>query len=941
MNNNLQFAYPWVLFLLWLVPPAVAWWIYLLRGRTAALGRFMAPAMQARLAPSAGNARAAWQIGLVAAALSLIIVAAARPRWGMREEIVIQAGRDLVIALDVSRSMLATDVHPSRLQRAKADLLDLIRELRGDRAALLAFRYKSVTLCPLTTDYAFLRQALESVDVDSAPRGETDIGAALRAALDAFDNESSAHKAIVLISDGEDLAGRALETADLAAERRIPVFTIGIGSATGAKVPDPADPRRTATFEGKEMVSKLDEETLAAIARRTGGAYIAIKTAGTADTTLGTIYRDHLRKIAAQELQETKQRRYVERFTLFLLPAILCLLATAFLSRGRLQTGKATATATETKPAGHATPLPPPPIARAAAVLVIALCIPCLSRAQNNNPGVAINPPPVSPRSSASIGDSSSPSTDGPSIAATNAIPIGPEGREGGRRAQFQFALGRYEAAANIYVEAARTATRSLRRDLLYNAAVAYAKAGKDDRAAELFAELAGPGNESDSAAATGLAVSRYRSANSVTGDAPDAVIERAERLREAADAFRAATRGATESADQRRDLEVVSRQWTAAESDAAAARVARDFKDRDASEMAEVLMREQRALAADAANAFTNEAPERIAMCEALAERQQRQADLLLPFRDKLTEAAGKAAGTNDISRQIQQVQQFINATRGGMKGAGESLRDLDPVGADAARSAAGGTARIWELVAPFSSVLTEDMLRQTNAILLTQDLQGVGPVLTGETAASMQEDALRMTGLFTNRFVATVPPEGIPAPPSTNGQPSAEGGLSKENREKILVFAEAAAGEQQDALKDMPTDKSASLRHQREAVRLLKEIEALLPKQTQQSSQQQKQEDSKQEKGKNEQKNSEQQNSQNTTNNQQQAEAQTNQLAAPQPVSTNDQQNAEQPKETNALPVEVKTMLQRALMREREHEADKRRRNSQMPMAPGSRDQ
>jgi Ca-activated chloride channel family protein len=924
MNNAIQFAHPWVLFLLWLVPPAAAWWIYLLRGRTAALGRFMAPEMQSRLAPSSGAARTGWQIGLVATALSLLIVAAARPRWGTREETVIQSGRDLVIALDVSRSMLAPDVHPSRLQRAKADLLDLVGELRGDRAALLAFRYKTVTVCPLTTDYAFLRQAIDSVDVDSAPRGETDIGAALRAALDGFDNESSAHKAIVLISDGEDLAGKAMEAAELAAKRRIPVFTVGIGSTAGAKVPDPSDPRRAAVFEGREMISKLDDETLSAIARRTGGAYIAIKTAGTADTTLGTIYRDHLRKITAQELQETKQRRQVERFELFLLPAVLCLMAAAFLSRGRLRTGKAQP---QVRADGASQ------AARAAAIAAVALGALSHATAEPAKTCPATGAACTSMCDSACSPAEHASETNGPARSV--------EGREGGRRAQTLYALGRYKDAAGLYVEAAQTAPRALRRDLLYNAAVAYSKAGQNDRAAELFAELSGPGSESDAAAAAGLAVSRFKSASSVTGDAPDAVVEKAERLHDAAEAFRAAARSSAEPVDLRRDLEVAFRQWVAAEGDAAAARLARDFKDRDPAELAEVLMREQRAIAADAAAAFTNEAPETIARCEALAQRQMRQADLLLPFRDRLTEAAAKEAGTNDISRQIQQVNQFISATRGVMKGASESMRDIDPAGAEGAKSAAGGTARIWELVAPFSAVLTEDILRQTNAILMARNLRPLGPVLDGETAATMQDEALRMTGLFTNRFVAAVPPEGIPAPPSTNGQQAAEGGLSKENREKILVFAEAAAGEQQDAAKQLANDKAGSLRHQHEAYRLLKEIAELLPKHPRNSEQQENKQDSQQKQEKGEQRNQEEQQARNATNSQQQAEAQTNQLSAPQPVSTNDQQTAEQPRQTNAVPMEVKAMLERALMREREHEADKRRRNQQMPMAPGARDQ
>jgi len=130
-----------------------------------------------------------------------------------------QRGRDLIIALDVSRSMLAQDVHPNRLQRAKADIQDLLRELRGDRAALIAFRGKAVQLCPLTTDYAYLEQALAEVSPESAPRGETDIGDAVTKALEAFESDAGAYQAIILISDGEDLAGRIKAAAESARKR--------------------------------------------------------------------------------------------------------------------------------------------------------------------------------------------------------------------------------------------------------------------------------------------------------------------------------------------------------------------------------------------------------------------------------------------------------------------------------------------------------------------------------------------------------------------------------------------------------------------------------------------------------------------------------------------------------------------------------------------------
>ncbi|MBN1556900.1 MAG: VWA domain-containing protein [Lentisphaerae bacterium] len=336
----MQFEYPWILYLLWLVPAAGLGWLAVARRREQALARLVALPMQARLRPGGSRARPAAQAACMLSGLFLALLAAARPQWGARDEVVFRRGRDLVIALDVSRSMLADDVRPSRLARAKADLMDLIRDLRGDRAALVAFRHKAVLLCPLTTDYGFLRQALDGADIGSAPRGETDLGAAIRASLDAFQSRSASHKAVILISDGEDLQGNALAAAAEAAERGIPIFTVGIGAREGSRIPDPGGDGAYATYQGKPVVTRLDHETLLAVARKTQGAYVPLERASTATTTLGTLYREHLRKIAARDLEESLRRRHIDRFPLFLLPAVLLLTAGAGLSRGRLASGR-------------------------------------------------------------------------------------------------------------------------------------------------------------------------------------------------------------------------------------------------------------------------------------------------------------------------------------------------------------------------------------------------------------------------------------------------------------------------------------------------------------------------------------------------------------------------------------------------------------------------
>ena len=330
---HVQFVNPWALILLWLVPVIGIVWLAAWHLKARALDRFLSPVMRPKLCPPSQTHRFYWQWALVLLGLLLALIAAARPQWGLREETVMQRGRDLIIALDVSRSMLAQDVHPNRLQRAKADIQDLLRELRGDRAALIAFRGKALQLCPLTTDYAYLEQALADVSPESAPRGETDIGDAITKALDTFESDAGAYQAIILISDGEDLAGKAKAAAENAKKKGAVIFTVGLGDPQGAKIPSSARPNEFMTYQGHDVVSKLQHETLKSIAEITGGAYVPV---GTANVKLDKLYRDHLSKLTTRDIEESIRRRYIERYQWFLLPAVLALLAGALLSRGRL-----------------------------------------------------------------------------------------------------------------------------------------------------------------------------------------------------------------------------------------------------------------------------------------------------------------------------------------------------------------------------------------------------------------------------------------------------------------------------------------------------------------------------------------------------------------------------------------------------------------------------
>ena len=322
----MRFANPIFLVLSLLVPVAGLWWTFLRARREKALG-----ALTLKVPKSSVSGL---QTACIVVGLFLSLFAASRPQWGKSMEKTVTRARNVVIAIDVSRSMLAEDVRPNRLERAKADVADLIDSLEGDRCALVAFRRAGVAVCPLTTDHGYLRSALERMSPESAPRGETDLGGAIRTALATLDPAADDHNAIILISDGGDLRGEALKNAEAAKKRGIPIFTVGIGDPKrGATIPS-EDGRGVVKFDGKPVTVKLEEAALDAIAKASGGSYVPLATAGTAETTLGAIYRRRLRQIALME-QNEEESRLGERYQLFLIPGLVLLIIGACLSKGR------------------------------------------------------------------------------------------------------------------------------------------------------------------------------------------------------------------------------------------------------------------------------------------------------------------------------------------------------------------------------------------------------------------------------------------------------------------------------------------------------------------------------------------------------------------------------------------------------------------------------
>jgi len=330
----MEFAAVSWLWALWLLPALVLLLRFArsrARRRTAAFLGGMAP----RLVENGGSQ--AWRAGLLVAALAVAVVGLARPAWGVWYEEIQHQGVEVVVVLDVSRSMLAQDATPDRLGRAKiavGKLVDRLAETGGHRIGLLAFAGTPSVRCPLTLDYQYFRTILDRTGPGSAPRGGTLIGDALRRGREMFGGDGNEHRAMILLTDGEDHESFPIEAAKEVAQDGIQVYTVGIGdTATGRPIPVNAAPGGATeylTHQGERVISRLDEKTLQQIARITGGVYVP---AGTRAIMLGRIYQDAVESRAGSVHAVTMERRLHERFQWLVAAAIVLALASQFAVR--------------------------------------------------------------------------------------------------------------------------------------------------------------------------------------------------------------------------------------------------------------------------------------------------------------------------------------------------------------------------------------------------------------------------------------------------------------------------------------------------------------------------------------------------------------------------------------------------------------------------------
>lgn len=331
----MRFAEPEILWLLWALP--VVWAVLLLaRGVSRRrLQRWTGVELQGELAGSVRAGRRVFRAGLRLAVVSLLVLAAARPQWGASEVKVEQEGVDLIVALDISRSMLAQDVKPDRLTRAKAEIGEFIESLDGDRVGLVCFAGAAFPQCPLTVDYAAARLFLAQADPSMITSQGTNIAAAVETALELFEAEQGAFRAVIVVTDGEDFGGALDEVLKKLRDKQVRVFAIGIGNSAGAPIPDVDDSGVRTGFvrdkQGNVVMSRLEEAPLIALAQQSEGAYLR---AGTGGVDLSRL-RSELSALQARGYESRSVVSYQERYAWPLLAALVLLLCEGLLGDRR------------------------------------------------------------------------------------------------------------------------------------------------------------------------------------------------------------------------------------------------------------------------------------------------------------------------------------------------------------------------------------------------------------------------------------------------------------------------------------------------------------------------------------------------------------------------------------------------------------------------------
>lgn len=680
-------------FLYLVLPLSVGWLLLALyseRRRTQAKEAFVAQAMWSRVLPASSKTRFWTKLILREVVIITGLLTLAGPGFGNQYEQVVPRGSDLYVLIDVSRSMLADDVAPSRLERAKADVSALVNRLQGERIGLVAFAGQAVVKCPLTVDYDSFRRALNELDPNSAPRGGTAIGDAIRKALEVFHEKADRDQAVLLITDGDDQESYPLEAATVAAERKVTIFTVGLGdSDQGSRIPQKANSSNYVEHEGQQVWSKLHGKLLQEIAVKTSGIYIP---AGTRAYDLGELYTEHLQGRKGDDAASQQRIRRAERFQIFLAITLLALLIDLCLS----------------------------PYVRQRDYTVSARQV---SRAVPN-----AEKPAAATRAFESAGTSMIAFL---AINALSTVALAGDSHVYVREGLKLYGQQNYEAAGKEFAAAAEQLDKEKSAEsaiAAFDEACAHHRKGDLEKARDRYLQA---GLSQDRSVATSahfnLGTMSAEQARKLAGERPDEVPGEKrqailDELKQAVDAYRHCLELQPDHAPSRRNLELV-RQWIKYYTDRW--RELDRQKQRDDSnliEFLEFLMQTQTALLET-----TKKLPKNVS-ADVIAELKRAQDELAeeIPvLRDKIESelrpkepaaGAGPAQNSNDVDEGITLLQGWANKAGDRMAGASRQLARAEINDAVAEQQAAiDEIDRIWDAVIPFHPLLAKELSDQT----------------------------------------------------------------------------------------------------------------------------------------------------------------------------------------------------------------------------------
>ncbi|MBF0504544.1 MAG: VWA domain-containing protein [Candidatus Omnitrophica bacterium] len=332
----MNFANPQAWVLLWLLP-LIALALHLFyQYRHQMMSRFIQTHLLDELAEGFSLKRLRLKAVFLMAAFVLMVAALSRPQWGYHMREVKRNGLDIMITVDVSKSMLTQDVKPSRLERTKLAVKDLIMKLDGsDHIGLIAFAGDAMVMCPLTYDYNGFLLSLDDLSVDSIPRAGTNLSGAIDESVKAYEGRVDSDKAVILVTDGEEEEGNALNAARKAHDKGVRIYTVGVGTQEGDLIQVTNADGQTEFLkdsDGNVVKSHLNENLLQQIAYITGGAYV--RSAG-AEFGLDYLYERQLSKLKKHDMQEKMAKLYDERFQWPLTLAFVFLLAETLISTRR------------------------------------------------------------------------------------------------------------------------------------------------------------------------------------------------------------------------------------------------------------------------------------------------------------------------------------------------------------------------------------------------------------------------------------------------------------------------------------------------------------------------------------------------------------------------------------------------------------------------------